>query len=414
MKTLRVLFVAVVIAGFAAPALARGDKVVPQIADGPGYRTKLWLLNTSESLWISKHRIKFLRQNGTAWVLATSLGTGSEFPLNIGPRVTWRVETLGNSPQVTSGYAVIIDEETQTSAISTDYHLEVTAFYEVRGAGNAVVDTVSVPVGQPTLSWAHPIENDAAQDKFTGLAMVNLAGTPTEVRMFLWGKEASEQPLGQATLTLAPGQQIAEFFIQRLFPGRDRETFFGTVTGVSFGPVAMVVLLQTRGIGGSLQYAVMKPAFRDAIRPNNLIHVPQPLVTSMFKDQPVDLDQLNSDYFRSGGDDDAAAWDLVYETVSRTERRLSPAQGSGVLIAPLGVKDDKDFDEVHLAQIKALTYRGDPMNFSDGSPNFTVGTSFAVRTALGQFAKVRIASVVTSEFEGTTYRSLVLEVFLFR
>lgn len=414
MRTLRVLFALLSILGFAVPAFARGDKVIPQVADGPGYRTKFWLLNTSESLWLSKHKIKFFRQNGTAWVLATSLGTGSEFPLNIGPRVTWRVETLGNSPQVTSGYAVIIDEETATSAISTDFHLEVTAFYEVRGAGNAVVDTVSVPVGQPTLSWAHPIENDAVQDKFTGFALVNLAGGPAEVRMFLWGKGPSEQPLGQATLTLAPGQQIAEFYIQRLFPGRDRETFFGTVTGISFGPVAMVALLQTRGIAGSLQYAVMKPAYRDALRPNNLIHVPQPLVTSMLKEQPVDLDQMNADYFRSAGDDDAAAWDLVYETVSKTERQLRPAQGSGVLIAPLGVKDDKGFDEVHLAQIKSLTYRGDPVSFNEGSPNLTVGTAFAVRTALGQFAKIRLASVVTSEFEGVTYRSLVLEVFLFR
>src|SRR5262245_56744160 len=99
----------------AVPALAHGDIVVPQVADGLGadgtrYKTKFDIVNLSQLEKITKVKLIFSRQDGTAWSLGTNQGTGSEFTLSLGPLQTIRIETNG-TPALTSGYAIVRNTE---------------------------------------------------------------------------------------------------------------------------------------------------------------------------------------------------------------------------------------------------------------------------------------------------------------
>ena len=163
---------ALVTAG-ALPLLARGDRVVPQMADGAGViRTKLDISNLSTAVTITRMKVFFYRKDGTPWILATNLGTASEFLIEIGRGQVLRIETLGASGGIVSGYAVVRNLEGNAQE-SSDYQISVSVFYEVY-SGSRVVDTVAVPVGPPTLRWSFPVEIDVVRNLYSGIAVVNL------------------------------------------------------------------------------------------------------------------------------------------------------------------------------------------------------------------------------------------------
>src|SRR5512134_2408413 len=121
----RLLWGALFFAAWTFPAAARGDKYIPQVADGAGrIRTKIDIHNLSPSLAISKAKLFFFRQDGSPWVLATNLG-------------------------------------------AADHQLAVSVFYEVLDAMR-VVDTVSVPIGEPCLRWVMPVETDVDRGLLSG------------------------------------------------------------------------------------------------------------------------------------------------------------------------------------------------------------------------------------------------------
>jgi len=392
-----------------APALAHGDKVVPQVPDGTGpdgtsYITRFDITNLGPELSyrITNTKLMFFLQNGNPWTVATSLGAGSEFRLDLGAFQTLRIETLGTSPNITAGYAIIRSSEKSTS-FAEDYEVAVTAYYEVR-KGGSVIDTVSVAVGQPTVDWAFPVQIDNSKNLHTGFAIVNLAGAANQVTLRLWraGTPASGSATdaGTAAVTLAANEQKAVYLYPSIFPRVD--SFKGMLRGYSDGPVAILALLQTPTPTG-LQYATMAPVYVDALRRNTFVYLRQGF--------PLDADLPVSDY--TGNSQDMAPWDLLYETQSSGARRL--VARSGAMFAVIGKRNTAQFDnDVTIEMLRGLTYTSDPINLSDNSPNLAIEFAFAVKTGLGRYVKVRIADLISRTDDKGAYKDLALEMFIYK
>src|SRR5881409_2679948 len=154
----------------AVPALAHGDKTVTQMADGAGViRTKIDITNQSPDFNITRLKVLFFLQNGNPWSLETNRGAFSEITLSLGRFQTIRIETRGTTPTLTAGYAIIRDTDS-TSVFAEDFDVNISVFYEVLSGPN-VVDTVSVPLGLPTLVWILPVEIDVSKELLTGFAV---------------------------------------------------------------------------------------------------------------------------------------------------------------------------------------------------------------------------------------------------
>ena len=395
--------------------LAHGDKVLPQVpdgvgVDGTGIRTKFDLINLgpTTATRITKVSVLFFKQDGTPWVVATNLGTASSFSLNMGAFQTVRVETLAQSPQLTAGYVIIRSLE-KTTIFAEDYEVGITAYYEV-SKGGKVIDTISIPVAQPTVAFVHPVEMANAQGLLTGIAVVNLANTSNTVEFQLWS--AGTPSSGDATegdsvkLQLQPNQQRAMFFNDaQLFP--NLQIYKGMVLGTTFDstlgyskPVAILALLQTPTPTG-VQFALLTPSYADALRRNTFVYLRQGF--------PLDADIPISDYF--GNSDDQAPWDLLYITDSTdtSKRRLEARQGAG--FALLGTKTGDQFDdEITIETLRSLSYNATSIDLSNTSPNLVANFTFAIKTNLGRYVKARIADIITSD----VYRDLALEVYIYK
>jgi hypothetical protein len=387
----------------AAPLLAHGDKVIPQLADGINttdgtiFRTKFDITNLGVDTSLSKVSLLFFRQDGSAWNVATNRGTGTQITLNLGPRQTMRIETLAMST-LTSGYAILRNLES-TTAFPDEHDAAITVFYEVIKNG-AITDTISVPVGQPTVYWTFPVQTEISQNLVTGIAIVNLVNSSNSVKLDLWQASTSSSGAtfyGTQTLSLKANEQKA-VFLNQLFPSLS--SFSGSLEAESLDqkPVAVVALLQTPTPTG-LQYATMVPTYFDYLVRNSAVLLVQ--------DFPLDADMMVSDYLA----DDSRPWDVKFERnpSNSTKRELTPQNGAS--LATIGSRDPNAFDSLTLTDLQALTYSLDSIDMSDGSSNLQSGFTFAIKTNLGRYAKVRVSRVIT---EDTTGKSLGLEVYVYR
>jgi hypothetical protein len=253
------------------------------------------------------------------------------------------------------------------------------------------------------------------KNMFTGLAIVNLAGVSNQVTLKLFAAtDPATGPVGPeqiATLTLQPGEQRAEFLHQSLYPGL--VNFKGLLEGLASGPVSVLGLVQVGTTTGP-QYATISPTLRDFLRQNTNIMVIQPWLSDQTKFMPIDFDNIRVDYFQLGDGDEALPWDVKYETIARGARQLTPVNGAGVIA--LGVLDSGNtFDDYSLANLRTLQYStSTAIDLSDSSPNLVFGFAFAVRTSLGNYAKVRITRVIDTVQSGITYKDLGLEICIYR
>ena len=395
---------------FAAPAFAHGDKVIPQVADGVNssdgtvFRTKFDITNLDVSNTLSNVTLLFFQQNGSPWTVATNQGTGNQIRLNLGPRQTLRIETLGTA-SLKAGYAIVRNLET-TDPYPDDYDVGITVYFEIARAG-AVVDTISVPVGQPTSYWSFPVQTEISisQELVTGFAIVNLTDSGVSVKLDLYQSGAT--PSSSATfydtytLNLSAKEQRA-VYLNQLFP--NLSSFRGSLEAEAQGtapqvskPVAVVALLQTPTPTG-LQYATMVPAYFDYLVRGSAI-----LLVQGF---PLDADMLVSDYLAQ----DARPWDILFEGNSSNTASRSLTVQNGAKLAIIGSRAPEEFDAVSLSNLQALSYNLESIDMSDGSANLQADFSFAVKTNQGRYAKIRISRVVT---EGTS-RNLGLEAYVYR
>jgi hypothetical protein len=403
----------------AIPALAQGDKVLAQVANGTGsdgtqFITKFRITNLGpiQDTEIKNLTVLFFHQDGTAWSLQTSLGTNSQFPLDIGSYQTLAIDTSGTG-DLTSGYAIVRNTDGQT-IYAEDYQAAVTVFYEVR-KGGLVTDTISVPVSQPTRSFVLPVEIDNSSSLYTGFAIVNLAGVANGITLQLYqstSPSSGEAPSAATQqITLGPNEQRATFLYPSIFP--NASTFKGTLVAIAEQPVAVLALLQTPTAAGP-QYTTMVPAFIDALRRNSYIYLREGnaldadrLIVDYFFDQDLIKDP---NYYEPDVD---LPWDVLYERISDTARQLTAQKGAQ--FAVIGAKTSTDFDNLTIRDLQALSYSGAAIDMSDGSSHLTLDATlgnfaFAIKTGLGRYAKARVADVITAG----TDRDLALEVFVFK
>lgn len=393
----------------ASTAWAAGDKVIPQVADGTGgglqYKTKFDLTNLGpyEETKITKVTLLFFDQNGAPWTvgyrMGSTQGSASSIAITLDAFQTLRVETLGTSSGVKSGYAILQSNET-TGLYAEDYEVGITVYYEILQNGQTV-DTVSVPIGLPTYAFMVPVQNVTAQNIYSGFAVVNLTNQQNDVTLELYSEVPNRDSTGLALpnyssdLQIAPNRQITGFLGGTFFPTVGN--FKGMIFGRSFGPVAVLGLLQT-STPSNLQYATLVPSYRDYLRRDSFMYLQQGF--------PLDADLIISDYFNNTNDKDP--WDLLYQTVDSTHRQLLPQEGA--MFADLGSKTAAEFDALDISTLRGSNYTTAAIDLSDGSSNLAEGHTFAIKTGLGRYAKVRIALVV----QVGTDRDLQLQIYTWR
>src|SRR5512147_3229830 len=70
MKTLLRLVLAIgLFTGAVRMGFSRGDKIIPQVVDGPGWMTKFDLTNVSTQARIQNMKLSFYKNDGSHWTL---------------------------------------------------------------------------------------------------------------------------------------------------------------------------------------------------------------------------------------------------------------------------------------------------------------------------------------------------------
>jgi hypothetical protein len=407
---------------------SRGDKVIPQIVDGPGWITKFDLTNVSTNTAgniAGTFRLAFFHNDGTPWTLQVKdFGAANSFSLTIGARQTLRIETLGTTQPVTGGYAIIYDEEPQNSAFSEDFVLGISVFYVVLN-GSSVADTVTVTVAQPTAVAKMPVEMNDGQGTYSGLAIVNRSGASNPIRVDLYssnwvGGPPDNPPDYTATFNLASNEQKAMFFDNAsnptLFP--NLKSFKGMAEITAIGPFALLGLLQTRAGDFTPRYSTLVPVDMESLRRNSYMallqaDIPLPNMTNGYI-MPLDLDNMVSDFYRVTGNPDGYSWDLEYryDAPDTTSRYLQAFNGAAIV--SLGTYDAAGFDAISLPTLKAVSYTANNIVNLSLNPDNDLLRTFAVRTDLGNYAKFRIFRTVNTTINSQPYVDLVLEVVIYR
>jgi hypothetical protein len=393
------------------PAFAHGDRIITHLvdgigSDGTGYRTKIDIVNlgpyqADDSMSLGNTKIYFYQENGLPWSITTNLGTNSQFPINLHSAATMRISTSATGT-VAAGYAVIRNLE-QTTAYPEDYEIGVTAYYEVYTAGK-VVDTVSIPIGQPTVSCIFPAENNLGEKLLTGLAVLNLAGVANTVSLQLVDESGKNQ--GNAVemsldAVAGPNSHLKRAaFLNQLFSGIDN--FKGSVYCTATGPISVFAILQSQIFlqsGAMLQYATLVPSYLDALRRNTFMYLREGF--------PLDADIPVVDYMNNT--DDQTPWDLLYKVSPSKQLTVR----SGAAFAPIGdAENDSYFDKtITLEYLRSLSYDENPINVAD----LYLGYAFAIKTGLGHYAKIRVADIIWVTFQdGTASQDLAFEICVFK
>lgn len=414
MKTLsKFLFCMVLLSGAVPAGFARGDKLIPQVVDGPGWNTYFDLTNVSPEVPINgTMRLSFFKSDGSPWSLETNLGTKSSFDLNLAPRQTLRVETRGG-PQLTAGYAVIFDQEPLNSEYSEDYVLGISVFY-VYSENSVPVDTVTVSVPQPTAVAMAPVEVSASADINSGIVIANWAGEENAVTLRLYHENGTQ--FGgdrEVTFTLQPGQQRSAYLNEQvLFGELANQNFKGMMEVIATGPVALLGLRQTTAVTG-FQFATLVPVDKESLRRNtNMVLLQASDDDNPF--MPLDIDNFTVDYFRTTDGTEKYPWDLEYRYVPpNSEARYLEAKNNAGIVS-IGFRDNGEFDSISLPQLKALNYqKNGRIDLPDTILN-RIGFTFAVKTDIGNYAKVRIVRVVDTNDDPFFNKDLVLEVTVYK
>ncbi len=393
-----VLTAVVILPGLSGNALARGDKYIPQLADGKGIiRTKIDIHNISPDVPITSVKITFFHSDGSAWVLPTNIGTADVLVLSLGRSQTLRIETLGRTDGLVSGYAIIRDEEGNSSNV-TDYQMAVSVFYEVL-QGSRVVDTVGVPVPQPSRRWVLPVETNTDRGLYSGFAIVNLANSTNRVRLKLWmaydPSVADATDGGTVELVLAPHEHRAKFLNEPLFFPK-YQVFRGVLVGDSEQPVAVVAMLQTQTAAG-VQYATLAAEYLDSLHSESYVYLPERAW--------LDVDGLRVPFSTA---DDGVPHDLQYQLISSTVRYLVPQNGAG--ISPVGIRTANEFANIPLDELKRANYSATRLDMTDYGGQLVPGFTALIRTSQGRFGKLRVDRVNSS---GET-KDLVLQLYVYR
>jgi hypothetical protein len=147
-------------------------------------------------------------------------------PTSGGSTLSWY--TAGSKPQISTGYARI-------APVSANFVLDGLAIFGSRENG-ALVSEASVPASAPITRGRVFAEMSAGVN--IGLALANPNTQPAVISFYF--TDAAGRDLGQSSMTIAPGAQLARLLNQEPFHGPT--SFVGTMTFSSTVPIGAIAL----------------------------------------------------------------------------------------------------------------------------------------------------------------------------
>jgi hypothetical protein len=235
-----------------ASALAQSDRViVPQIADGGGWKTTITFLNTSRTLEAPVEVQLFNQDGGELALPLAGMGRVAQFDRRLRPGAALTIETEGRDANASSGWAIVSSGGPAPEPGVPPTIAPVTVFtsFRFRQANRPDIESTvfSVPSATRELSFPH----DNTGGFVSSYAVANNTGNPLHVKV-LFSDEAGNQYL-EDTITLPSWGQLA-FESGSRFPfSRDRRgviTFMPTTAqgrlgaiGLRFNPTGPFVTL---------------------------------------------------------------------------------------------------------------------------------------------------------------------------
>ncbi len=204
--------------------------VLPQVAVGEHYTTRLMLLNmgnTQQMNWVTPQNLKttgrmyFYREDGTRLqVSVNGAAPASEFAFSLDPSQA-AYYTLGSTGADTPGWALITVDDIPGSTwgmmdglqMSRGARIMATVFYTYED-GSPTISRVGV---MPSMYEMGQFKNllmavQARDDVYTGVAIVNTSAVAVNVQLRL--RDGSGNVLATTQLSLGAGNQIAKFAAQ--------------------------------------------------------------------------------------------------------------------------------------------------------------------------------------------------------
>jgi hypothetical protein len=203
----------------------------PHVTVGGGYYTTFALSNTGDTT-ISGEIVLTDQQGQPLTASAMGAGTGSSFPVSIGPAGTMflTVNPLDANEPVRSGWVKIVTTGGALSGVAA-FHLTS------EGTRQAAAGVLT---SQPMRYATIPVDDDYSQGRLTAYAVANPTSQSLVIKLALVDQEGRVVD-DTATFTLQPKQQIARYLYQDLA----RAQFKGSMVlraqaGGSFAAVALV------------------------------------------------------------------------------------------------------------------------------------------------------------------------------
>ncbi len=222
----------------------------PQMAVGGGYTTEFTLVNTGDAS--VDGNLILTAANGTPLNVslteqAASPIVASSLPISIPPGGTQLISASAINPgdPVSVGWARVESSGGKLDGVS--------AFRLIQGS--ALQSVVGVLSTEMLSAVTVPINNDSAQERFTGYAIANTGSSSITVRFVVVGTDGNPSGIAIPDLTLSTGEQRARFFSQ---DAAALGTFQGSVVliGENNAQFVVVALVQDRGTSGVLFTAI--------------------------------------------------------------------------------------------------------------------------------------------------------------
>ncbi|GAB4230698.1 MAG: hypothetical protein Kow00109_02600 [Acidobacteriota bacterium] len=221
-----------------------GDGMMDNVA----LRSSLLLANTGTARDVT---LEFFSSSGELMPVVLNEGEpAATYELTFGAGQVFVATTPGTNPSLDAGYAVVKVHRTETDEAPS---IQGTVVFSRIDSGVTMTE-VGVPAAQPMRNFSVLLDSRDAKD--TGIALVNPldqgseSGSAATVRFRVWNPDF-DQLLGEATVSLDPGQALSKF-VWEIFQDAGApeslvtqlQDMVGVVTVSSDIPVAALTLRQ--------------------------------------------------------------------------------------------------------------------------------------------------------------------------
>jgi hypothetical protein len=222
----------------------------PQLAIGQGYTTAFTLSNTGASP--ASGSLSFTDNSGSPLQVFSGGVAGSSLPVAIGAGATsfFAVTAQDASSPLKTGWARLQTSGGSVSGVATFQLSDGAALKTLAGVFS---------VG-PVTSSVIPVDNDPAQDRYTGFAIANPADVDINLQLATFDSDGTPrgEPVRPAALNPLPANGHVSIFLHELLPSA--LDLKGTMRITSDGgrPFVIVALEQVRGLLTAIPIVTVK------------------------------------------------------------------------------------------------------------------------------------------------------------